>query len=58
MFFLMWFIGSALSVVCELALAALGFTLSVYGSGLIIALVITIGLIMYGTKTKKQIGGN
>lgn len=58
MFLLMWAIGSLLAVVCELGLAIMGFDLSVYAAGLIIALVITLGLIMYGTKTKKQIGGN
>ena len=50
MFILLWFIGSVFAVVCELVYAALGLNFSIYASGIIIVLVITFGLITYGTR--------
>ena len=52
-FLLWWVIATAVSIAIELGMAALGFPLSSAGSGLIIAIIITFGLILYGTRKQK-----
>lgn len=50
MFLLWWAIATIVSIAIELGMAAFGFPLSSAGSGLIIAIIITFGLILYGTR--------
>lgn len=52
-FILWWIIASVVSIAIELGMAVGGFPLSSAGSGLIIAIIITFGLILYGTRKQK-----